>query len=301
MLLRGTLLAEAQGWLAQRPADLSPGERYLIQASVVLKEREEQEKREKQPRELEQAQALAAEQQRRAEAEQLRAAEQGKRVETERRSRRRLSLLTVALLVAFVGAIGAAVSAWVQRNHAVKQTKIAFSRQLAVQAVNLLDSQLDLALLLSIEAVESYKAKPTLEATGALLKALQKSFGLRRYLHAHKDYVWSVVFSPDGKTLVSGSGDMTIRLWDVATGQPWGASLAGHQGRVHSVAFSPDGKTLASGSLDWTVRLWDLDVKSWIKQASFIANRNLTQEEWRRYMGDRPYSKTCQDLTRPQK
>ena len=59
-----------------------------------------------------------------------------------------------------------------------------------------------------------------------------------------------MAFSPDGKTVITGSEDNTARLWDAATGQPLGQTLT-HQGAVHAVAFSPDGKTVITGG-DWT-------------------------------------------------
>ena len=52
--------------------------------------------------------------------------------------------------------------------------------------------------------------------------------------------IYSVSFSPDGKTLASGS-DGTVKLWDVATRQNI-ATLEGHWGEVTSVSFSPDGQ-----------------------------------------------------------
>jgi WD40 repeat protein len=67
----------------------------------------------------------------------------------------------------------------------------------------------------------------------------------------------AVAFSPDGRRIVSGSGDNTLRLWDAASGQPIGPPLQGHTSSVTSVAFSPDGRRIVSGSWDKTLRLWD--------------------------------------------
>jgi uncharacterized protein with WD repeat len=79
----------------------------------------------------------------------------------------------------------------------------------------------------------------------------------RTTLQGHTHAVTSVVFSPDGKTLASGSCDDTIKLWDVATAKNT-ATLHGHTDGVNSVAFSPGGKALVSASNDNTVKLWDV-------------------------------------------
>ncbi|KAN0117075.1 Quinonprotein alcohol dehydrogenase-like superfamily [Hyaloscypha variabilis] len=75
-------------------------------------------------------------------------------------------------------------------------------------------------------------------------------------LEGHSSGVESVAFSPDGKQVVSGSDDRTVRLWDTATGAAL-QTLEGHSRTVNSVGFSPDGKQVVSGSDDKTVRLWD--------------------------------------------
>ncbi len=90
----------------------------------------------------------------------------------------------------------------------------------------------------------------------------------------HSNWVWSVAFGPlpltlltkggEGGSLASGSGDSSIKLWDIRTGQ-CRCTLEGHTSRVWSVAFSPipltkgdEGGMLASASSDQTVKLWDV-------------------------------------------
>ena len=100
---------------------------------------------------------------------------------------------------------------------------------------------------------------------------------------AHSGPVTSVAFSPDGTTIVSGSSDKTLKVWDAGASaltpsnpQPKtyrpvlaAASLElkaekedAHSSLVLSVAFSPDGKTIVSGSADQTLKVWDAGVSA---------------------------------------
>jgi WD40 repeat protein len=79
-------------------------------------------------------------------------------------------------------------------------------------------------------------------------------------LKGHRFEVISVAFSPDSRWLVTGSGDLTARVWDLKAGDPSKNSrvLRGHEGQVARVVFSRDGRWLVTGGTDGTARIWDM-------------------------------------------
>ncbi|KAH7924512.1 WD40 repeat-like protein [Leucogyrophana mollusca] len=79
-----------------------------------------------------------------------------------------------------------------------------------------------------------------------------------RTLKGHSDMIWCMAYTPDGRYIISGSVDKSIRVWDVTTGDAIGPPLEGHSGDVLTLAITPDGKNVISASRDGTVRVWDL-------------------------------------------
>ncbi len=82
----------------------------------------------------------------------------------------------------------------------------------------------------------------------------------QRTFRGHTSQVRSVAWSPDGKRILSGSNDNTLKVWDAETGQEL-LSLKGHTAFVTSVAWSPDGKRIVSGSWDNMLKIWDVNKK----------------------------------------
>ena len=75
----------------------------------------------------------------------------------------------------------------------------------------------------------------------------------------HTGTIHCICYSPNGRHIISGSDDRTIRIWDAETGGISGEPLKGHTGSVRSVAYSPDGRRIISGSRDNTIRIWDAE------------------------------------------
>ena len=80
---------------------------------------------------------------------------------------------------------------------------------------------------------------------------------LIRTLEGHTDQVWCCAVDPEGRWIVSGADDRTLRLWDVASGQTL-RTFEGHTGGVRCCAVDPQGKWVVSGADDGTLRLWDV-------------------------------------------
>ena len=77
-------------------------------------------------------------------------------------------------------------------------------------------------------------------------------------LDGHTDAISSIAISPDGTSLVSGSHDSTVRVWDIKSGENL-YTLNGHEDSVLSIAISePDGQVIASGGIDGVLRRWKL-------------------------------------------
>jgi WD40 repeat protein len=102
----------------------------------------------------------------------------------------------------------------------------------------------------------------------------------------HPAPVDGVAFSPDGRFLVTGSGDAAT-IWDLAAQRPL-VELLGHSGAVGPVDFSPDGSSIVSGGVDRTVRIWRCEVCAPIDQLLDLAReralRDLTPAERDRFL-----------------
>jgi WD40 repeat protein len=221
-LLRGTQLDKALMYLRERDQDLTPNERSFIQVSVALREQQR---------------------------------------EREERARRWKIQLAMGIAVVFLVLFGIAGFQWwraerhrefAEQEAAVArhQTALATSRGLAAEAQNYLNKQLDLALLLSVEA--NRKAK-TAEARQALYTTLDAA-GSSIFLHGYWDKLRELAFSPDGKALASGGTVGTLLLWDLSVTPPIPSNHAG----VQAFRFSPEGKTLAAVDYRGTFLAWDL-------------------------------------------
>jgi len=121
-----------------------------------------------------------------------------------------------------------------------------------------------IAILRQIQGLSRYEQKPelldfitTCSREGQGFPIGLRSVSIRKKFEGHMKTINSVCLSPDGRFVLSGSGDKTIRLWEVAPGKKI-QRFEGHTSEVNSVCFSPDGRFVLSGGGDGTIRLWEV-------------------------------------------
>ncbi|WP_367156030.1 hypothetical protein [Methylomonas sp. HYX-M1] len=193
-----------------------------------------------------------------------------RRREQEREQRRRRQWLfgTISALLLFAGV---ALYMWRAKQQAVEAEQQARRAEISATAIrigvegNAITSGVRPGgtLVGLLKVLSSHRIVQTLvgHPVGLVDESLQTEYlkfpGLL-FLREMPDKLTSVGFSPDGKTLVTGSWDKSLRLWDVVTGHQIGVPLEAHDKAVLSVAFSSDGKRFASGSGDNSIRIWAL-------------------------------------------
>lgn len=105
---------------------------------------------------------------------------------------------------------------------------------------------------------------------------------LFRKLTGHTAGVTSIEFSPDGRYLLSASGNGTAKLWKTDTWTVF-KTLIGHEGAVLYSAFSPDSSLIVTGGADRTIRLWNMEYEITMQKACSLLQRDLSAEELKQY------------------
>jgi WD40 repeat protein len=102
--------------------------------------------------------------------------------------------------------------------------------------------------------------------------------------------------SPDGERLAAISTDGALRLWRLSDGRAIGPPLRGHGNPALGIAWPTAERLITSGySLTQWGNLisWEVSPDGWVERACAIAGRDLTQDEWQRYLPGEEYRRTC--------
>jgi WD40 repeat protein len=149
-------------------------------------------------------------------------------------------------------AVAAQATAIAERDIARAQRNEALAGQLVMYAKSYVDTQMDLAVLLSLEA---NRLSDHAEIRSSLPAVMEANPKLMTYLQGHQETIWDIALSRDGNLLASVDSSGMICFWDVKTGKilkklqtDWGSDIA----------LNSDGTLLASGDADGTIHLWDV-------------------------------------------
>jgi WD40 repeat protein len=191
--------------------------------------------------------------------------------QAQKKARRIIGFGFFVLSIVFVAIVILVKWADIRVRKAEHQKKLAEIAELNALSKVEFDSNNQLeALLYSVKAGSQLLGiEAPLELKNRIDKQLKQTFDEiqeRNRLEGHKGIVYSVNFSPDGKTIASASSDRTIKLW--GTDGTLLKTLEGHNADIFEISFSPDGRLLASASGDNTIKIWSLErgtlIKTWL-------------------------------------
>jgi WD40 repeat protein/class 3 adenylate cyclase len=114
-----------------------------------------------------------------------------------------------------------------------------------------------------------------------------------RPIRASSGFTLSLDFDPSGQVLLTTGTDGTARLFDVRTRSQIGAPLPGIDNRWVFAEFAPDGKRVYGAYDEGSGYVWDVDPQHWSAHACAVAGRDLSEQEWERFLPDRPYQHVC--------
>jgi energy-coupling factor transporter ATP-binding protein EcfA2 len=118
-----------------------------------------------------------------------------------------------------------------------------------------------------------------------------------RQFTGHKAGVYSVEFSPDGKLLASAGSDRLLQMWVIDFLEDLPIRMDNNNGFIWDIAFSHDSKYLIAAGHESEIRVWPTDPNLLAEQICPLLKRNMTQEEWIKYVGsDIPFENTCVNL-----
>ncbi|MDJ0619727.1 MAG: CHAT domain-containing protein [Calothrix sp. MO_192.B10] len=217
-LLRKAPLVEAEGWWQKRAEEISGSQGNFIQKSLELRKHH------------------------------------------QRNQKLTISGIAVVLLTI----TGIAVWNWRKAEDSERKANVSEIQAIAKSSPALLASNQYLdALVEAIKAGQKLKKlgsaadpKTRMQVILALREAVYEGLERNRF-SGHRGNVYSLTFSPNGKTIASASEDKTIKISNL-DGRVL-KTLTGHSGTIFSVVFSPNGKTIASASFDRTIKIWNLD------------------------------------------
>ncbi|MGE5124521.1 MAG: helix-turn-helix domain-containing protein, partial [Acidobacteriaceae bacterium] len=292
MLFRGARLAQAREWADSHAEDMNPLEKEFLEASIASSEREAADREAAHQRELEAAQKLADIE--REQAKESRKSAQRLKQRAILVSVVGAIAILLAVFAIFAWYSSASQAAFshslslagaAQSLNDAGQGDLALllamesvkSKQLPSEALTALrtvssgfgrrailrgHSQSVKAIAVSPDGKTAFSGScATVNSQGdcllgeLILWDLQTVRELFRWT-AHSDWVTAVAYSLDGLTLISGSSEGSLLLWDLAGGQK--GSLVGHSGSISDMLILPDSGNLLSSSADGSLILWDL-------------------------------------------